>query len=144
MPRRRASGCSCIVLKASTEQEFDAHVRRRAAKRGRADSSSPPIPISPYRSQQLAALAVRHAVPAITQSRDFPIAGGLMSYGGDFEQSHRHAGIYAGRILKGEKPSDLPVQRVTKVELFINLKAANALGLSFPPSLLSSADRVIE
>ena len=89
-------------------------------------------PYFAYRSQQLAALAVRHAVPAITQSRDFPIAGGLMSYGGDFSQSHRHAGIYAGRILKGEKPADLPVQRVTKVELFINLKAADALGLSLP------------
>ena len=67
-----------------------------------------------------------------------------MSYGGDFSQSHRQSGRYAGRILKGEKPSELPVQRVTKVELFINLKAADALGLSFPPSLLTSADRVIE
>ena len=101
-------------------------------------------PYFAYRSQQLAALAVRHAVPAITQSRDFPLAGGLMSYGGDFSQSHRHAGVYAGRILKGEKPADLPVQRVTKVELFINLKAAVASASSFPPSLLTSADRVIE
>ena len=67
-----------------------------------------------------------------------------MSYGGDFQQSHRHTGVYAGRIIKGEQPSQLPVQRVTKVELFINLKAANALGLSVPPSLLSSADLVIE
>ncbi len=89
-------------------------------------------PYFAYRSQQLAVLAVRHAVPAMTQSRDFPLAGGLMSYGGDFKQSHRHTGVYAGRILKGEKPSDLPVQRVTKVELFINLKAASALGVSFP------------
>ena len=101
-------------------------------------------PYFAYRSQQLAALAVRHAVPAMTQSRDFPLAGGLMSYGGDFNQSHRHTGMYAGRILKGEKPSELPVQRVTKVELFINLKAASALGISFPPSILSSADTVIE
>ncbi len=101
-------------------------------------------PYFAYRSEQLAALALRHAVPAMTQSRDFPRAGGLMSYGGDFSQSHRHTGMYAGRILKGEKPSDLPVQRVTKVELFINLRAAKALGISFPPSLLSSADRVIE
>ena len=80
----------------------------------------------------------------MTQSRDFPLAGGLMSYGGDFNQSHRHAGIYAGRILKGEKPSDLPVQRVTKVELFINLNAAGILGISLPSSLLGRADRVIE
>jgi len=96
------------------------------------------------RSQRLAALAARHAVPAITQSRDFPAAGGLMSYGGDFEQSHRQAGVYAGRILKGEKPSELPVQLVTKVELFINLKAADALGVAFPPSLVGGADGVIE
>jgi putative ABC transport system substrate-binding protein len=101
-------------------------------------------PYFAYRSQQLAALAVRHAVPAMTQSRDFTLAGGLMSYGGDFIQSHRNSGVYAGHILKGEKPSELPVQRVTKVELFINLKAASALGISFPPSLLSSADWVIE
>ena len=78
-------------------------------------------PYFAFRSGQLAALALRYSVPAITQSRDFPIAGGLMSYGGDFAQSHRRAGIYAGRILRGEKPSDLPVQLVTKVELFINV-----------------------
>ena len=136
-------GLELVVLKASTEQEFDgmfAAVHERRAG-GLVFSSDPYFA---YRSQQLAALAVRHAVPAMTQSRDFPLAGGLMSYGGDFDQSHRHSGIYAGRILKGQKPSDLPVQRVTKVELFINLKSASTLGISFPPSLLSSADRVIE
>ncbi|AZO76659.1 MULTISPECIES: ABC transporter substrate-binding protein [unclassified Bosea (in: a-proteobacteria)] len=101
-------------------------------------------PYFAYRSRRLAELAVRHKVPAITQARDFPNAGGLMSYGGDFRQSHRHTGIYAGRIIKGEKPSDLPVQRVTKVELFVNLKAAGQLGLTMPPSILSSADVVIE
>ena len=101
-------------------------------------------PYFAFRSGQLAALALRYGVPAITQSRDFPIAGGLMSYGGDFAQSHRRAGIYAGRILNGEKPSDLPVQLVTKVELFINLKAAKMLGLEFSPSLISGADEVIE
>lgn len=101
-------------------------------------------PYFAYRSRRLAELAIRHNVPAITQARDFPNAGGLMSYGGDFRQSHRHTGIYAGRIIKGEKPSDLPVQRVTKVELFVNLKAAGQLGLTMPPSLLSSADVVIE
>lgn len=136
-------GLQLGVLKASDEQEFDgmfAAVKKMQAG-GLVFSSDPYFA---YRSQQLAELAARHGVPAITQSRDFPIAGGLMSYGGDFEQSHRHTGIYAGRILKGEKPGDLPVQRVTKVELFINLKAASAIGISFPPSLLSSADGVIE
>lgn len=136
-------GLQLVVLKASHEEEFDgmfSAVREMRAS-GLVFSSDPYFA---YRSQLLAALAVRHAVPAMTQSRDFPLAGGLMSYGGDFEQSHRHTGNYAGRILKGEKPSNLPVQRVTKVELFINLKAANALGVSFPPSMLSSADGVIE
>ena len=94
-------------------------------------------------SEQLAALTVRHALPAIHQSRDFTLAGGLMSYGGDFMESHRQAGIYTGRILKGEKPADLPVQLVTKVELFINLNAAK-LGVTVPLPLLGRADTVIE
>jgi putative ABC transport system substrate-binding protein len=136
-------GLELVVLSGSTEQEFDGMFTavRNMRAGGLVFSSDPYFA---YRSQQLAALAVRHAVPAMTQSRDFPLAGGLMSYGGDFNQSHRHTGMYAGRILKGEKPSELPVQRVTKVELFINLKAASALGISFPPSILSSADTVIE
>ena len=96
------------------------------------------------RSQRLADLAQRHRIPAITQSRDFPLAGGLMSYGGDFTQSHRDAGTYVGRILRGEKPADLPVRLVTKVEAFINLQAANDLGITVPPALIISADRVIE
>lgn len=136
-------GLELAVLKASDEHEFEAmFLAARDMKVGGLVFSSDPY--FAFRSQQLAALAVRHAVAAMTQSRDFPNAGGLMSYGGDFSQSHRHAGIYAGRVLKGEKPSDLPVQRITKVELFINLKTAHALGLSFPPWVLSSADAVIE
>lgn len=136
-------GLELVVLKASMEQQFDSMFAavHDAHAGGLVFSSDPYFT---YRSQLLALLAVRHAVPAMTQSRDFPLSGGLMSYGGDFTQSHRHTGIYAGRVLKGEKPSDLPVQRVTKVELFINLKSANALGISFPPSILSSADEVIE
>jgi putative ABC transport system substrate-binding protein len=131
------------VLRASTEQGFDVMFTAvpRLGAGGLVFTSDPYFA---YRSQQLAALAARHVVPAITQSRDFPMAGGLMSYGGDFEQSHRHTGIYAGRILKGEKPSDLPVQQVTKVELFLNLKAAKALDLTFPASLITIADVVIE
>jgi len=101
-------------------------------------------PYFAFRSQRLATLALRYVVPAVTQSRDFPVAGGLMSYGGDFTESHRRAGIYTGRILKGEKPADLPVHLVTKVEMFVNLKAAAALGVTVPPSLISSADVVIE
>ena len=136
-------GVRLHVLEASAEQEFDAVFKAvsQVQAGGLVFTSDPYFT---YRSRQLAELAVFHAVPAVTQSRDFPLAGGLMSYGGDFEQSHRQAGVYASRILKGEKPSDLPVQQVTKVELFINLLAANALGVAFPPSLLSSADTVIE
>ncbi|PIK69286.1 ABC transporter substrate-binding protein [Methylobacterium frigidaeris] len=101
-------------------------------------------PYFALRSRLLAALALRHAVPAVTQTRDFPLAGGLMSYGGDFTQTHRLAGFYTGRILKGERPADLPVQLVTKVELFVNLKAAAALRLTVPASLLSGADTILE
>lgn len=136
-------GLQLQQLEASTEQEFDA-LFAAVARVGAGGLVFTSDPYFAYRSPQLAALALAHSVPAITQSRDFPVAGGLMSYGGDFQQSHRHTGIYAGRIIKGENPSQLPVQRVTKVELCINLKAANALGLAVPPSLLGSADRVIE
>jgi putative ABC transport system substrate-binding protein len=95
-------------------------------------------------SEQLAGLTVRHAVPAIHQSRDFAIAGGLMSYAGSFLESHRQAGVYTGRILKGEKPADLPVQQVTKVELHINMKAARGLGVTIPLPLSGRADEIFE
>jgi putative tryptophan/tyrosine transport system substrate-binding protein len=96
------------------------------------------------RSEQLAALTVRHAMPAVYQYRPFVAAGGLMSYGGSLEDSYRLAGIYTGRVIKGEKPGDLPVQQSTKVEMFLNLKTANALGVTVPLSLLGRADEVIE
>jgi putative ABC transport system substrate-binding protein len=96
------------------------------------------------RSEQLAALALRHAVPAIYQTRDFAVAGGLVSYGTDFRETYRLAGNYIGRILNGEKPADLPVQQATKVEFYINLKTAKALGLEIPMHLQQSADEIIE
>jgi putative ABC transport system substrate-binding protein len=96
------------------------------------------------RSEQLAALALRHAVPAIFQYRQFVEAGGLVSYGGNLSDNYRLPGVYTGRILRGEKPAELPVMQSTKVELIINLKTANALGLTVPLSLLGRADEVIE
>lgn len=131
------------VLNASTEKEFEP-IFAAMAQESSGGLVFTSDPYFAFRSGRLAELAMNYRVPAITQSRDFPHAGGLMSYGGDFAQSHRRAGMYAGRILKGEKPSDLPVQLVTKVELVVNLKAAKLLGREFSPSLVSGADEVIE
>ena len=139
----RAFSLQLHVLHASTERDFDAaFVTLLQLRAGGLVVASDGFFAT--HSEQLAALTVRHAVPAIHQSRDFAIAGGLMSYAGSFLESHRQAGVYTGRILKGDKPADLAVQRVTKVELFINLKTAKNLGITFPLSLLGRADQLIE
>jgi putative ABC transport system substrate-binding protein len=135
-------GVDLQVLNASAEKEFEPIFATVGQEKGGLVFTSDPY--FAFRSGRLAELAMKYRVPSITQSRDFPISGGLMSYGGDFVQSHRRAGVYAGRILKGEKPSDLPVQLVTKVELVINIRAAKLLGHEFSDSLVSGADEVIE
>jgi putative ABC transport system substrate-binding protein len=139
----RTLGLTVLVLHASSERDFD-HVFARLAEQraGALVITTDAFFIS--RIEQLARLTLRRAVPAIFQYRHFVAAGGLMGYGGSFTDSYRQVGVYAGRILKGEKPADLPVQQASKIELFINLKTAKALGLTVPPSLLARADEVIE
>ena len=139
----RRLGVDLHVLNASTERDFDAIFANPAQLRaGGLVIGSGAFFVA--RQEQLAALAVRHAVPAVFENRQFVVAGGLMSYGGSLTDAYRMTGVYTGRILKGEKPGDLPVQRGTKVELYINLKSAKALGLTVPPTMQARADEMIE
>jgi putative ABC transport system substrate-binding protein len=131
------------VLHASNERDFDTVFASLAQLQAGGLVAGAHVFFN-SRSEQLAALALRHAVPMITPYREFAVAGGLMSYGQSIPDQYRQAGVYVGRILKGEKPSDLPVQQATKVDLIINLKTATALGVTFPLSLLGRANEVIE
>jgi len=136
-------GVQLHILNATNEADFDPVFATLSKLRAGALIIAPDA-LFISRNQQLAGLTVRHAVPAIAQFRDFAVAGGLMSYGGSFTEGARQVGIYTGRILKGEKPANLPVQQMAKLELIINLKTAKALGLTIPLTLTGRADEVIE
>ena len=139
----RTLGVTLHVLTASTERDFDAVFANLTQLR----ASGLVIAGDAFfttRQEQLAALAVGHAMPAVYENREFAAAGGLMSYGSIISDAYYLTGVYAGRILKGEKPGELPVQQSTKVEMFLNLKTANALGITVPLPLLGRADEVIE
>jgi putative ABC transport system substrate-binding protein len=139
----RTLGLQIDVLHAGSERDFEpAFAALRELRAGGLVIGNDPFFNS--RSGQLAALALRHAVPTIYQFRQFAAAGGLMSYGANPVDGYRQVGLYTGRILAGEKPADLPVQQATKVELIINLATAKALGLTVPLALIGRADEVIE
>jgi putative tryptophan/tyrosine transport system substrate-binding protein len=142
-PAASTFGLQLHVLNASSEGDFDTVFA--TLRQLRADGLI--IVEDPFfnaYSRELAVLTIRHAIPAIFQNREFTVAGGLMSYTGSVPDEYRQAGVYTGRVLKGEKPADLPIVQGTKFELVINLKTAKVLGLNMPLGLLNAADEVIE
>ncbi len=139
----RSLGLELHILNASTELDFDLAFANLIQLRAAGLVIGTDTFFS-SRLEQLAALSVRHAVPTIYHFREFAAAGGLMAYGGSLADAFRGTGVYTGRILKGEKPANLPVQQVTRVELYINLKTAKALGLDIPLPLIGRADELIE
>jgi putative tryptophan/tyrosine transport system substrate-binding protein len=139
----RILGRRIYILHASTERDFEAAFAT-LAQMGAGALIIGPDAFYTSHAQRLAELTLRHAIPAIASVREFPMAGGLMSYGGNFLKAHHDAGVYTGRILKGENPAELPVEQSTKLELVVNLKTANALGLAVPLLLSARADEIIE
>lgn len=139
----RAIGLQLVVLDVSSDSEIDAAFAT-AVQRGAGAALVGAGPFLTSKRERLVALAARHALPAIYNQREFAEAGGLMAYGTSQTEAYRQAGVYAGRILKGERPGDLPVMQGAKFEFAINLKTAKALGLEFHPQLLGIADEVIE